>query len=106
LRPRLLAEVYLLCDLAATVTRNAHHRDGACGNRRPRDGHMRRLLPRTARELDAVNLEEANEPDRAREAGDQPACACDRAPHRPAFASQTDVRRGGAPVGTETHCAR
>jgi hypothetical protein len=65
-----LAEVYLSCDLVATLTKNAHHRDGVCGNRRSHDRNMRRLLPRTARGLDADHVEEANEPDRAREAGD------------------------------------
>jgi hypothetical protein len=102
LSPHLLAEVYLLCDLAATVTKNAHHRDGVCGHRRSHDGNMRRLLPRTAGGLDAVNLEEANQPDRARETGDQPACACGCAPHPPALPGQADC----APVGSETHCAR
>jgi hypothetical protein len=80
-RPQLLAEVYLTCDLAATVMKNAHRHDGACGNRRFRDGNMRRLLLRPVRGLDAVNLEEAHEPDCAGEAGDQSAGVADRAPH-------------------------
>ena len=88
----LLAEVYPRCDLVAMVTKNAHQHDGACGNRRCRDGNMCRLLLRSASGLDAVNLEEANESGRAGQAGYQPAGVAGRTPDT-------------AP-GTEILCAR
>jgi hypothetical protein len=56
----LLAEVCLGRDLTAMVTKNAHHHDGVCGVRRSDDGDLRRLLPRSADEVDAADLEEAN----------------------------------------------
>jgi hypothetical protein len=101
-----LAEVYPGCDLTATVTKNAHHRDGVCRNRRSRDGNVRRLLLRSACGPEAVNLEEANESDRAGEADDQPACAADRAPDPAELPGRVDPRRRGTPLGAETHCAR
>jgi len=73
--------VYLACDLTATVTKDAHHHDRACGDRRARDGNLRRLLLRSARGLDAADLEAENESDGAWEARDQPARVDDRTPH-------------------------
>jgi len=66
----LLAEVYLGCDLPATAAKDAHHHDGGCGSVRARDSNVDRLLRRPARGLNAVNLEEANESDRAGQARD------------------------------------
>jgi hypothetical protein len=105
-RAALLADVYLACDLAAMVTMNAEHRDGVCGNRGSRDSNVCRLLLRSARGLDAVNLEEANESDHAGKAGNQPARGADRAPHPAPLSARADVGRRGAHLGTETHCAR
>lgn len=68
-----------MCDLAATVMHDAHYRDGARGNRRARDGSSRRLLLWSARGLGADHLEEADEPDRAGQADDQPAGIAGRA---------------------------
>jgi hypothetical protein len=55
-----LAEVYLGRDLTAMVTKNAHHHDGVCGVRRFDHGDLRRLLLRSAHEVNAVDLEKAN----------------------------------------------
>jgi hypothetical protein len=64
-----LAEVYLGRDLTAMVSKNADHHDGVCGVRRVCDGDVRRLLLRSARWVDAVNLAEANQSDRVGETG-------------------------------------
>jgi hypothetical protein len=64
-----LAEVYLERDLTATVNKNAHHNDGVCGVRRPGNRDMCRLLLRSTRRVDAVNLEEADQSNRVGQAG-------------------------------------
>src|ERR1700730_19460888 len=93
----LLAEVYLGRDLTAMVTKNAHHHDGVCGVRRADDGDMRRLLLRSAHGFDAVDLEEANQPDRVGEAGGQSA----RAGRGPSYSSAIATRAHGRPVRDE-----
>lgn len=58
--PCLVAEMYLVRDLAAIAAKDAHFHDSACGYRRARDRTLCRLLLRPACRLDTFNLEEAN----------------------------------------------
>src|SRR5262249_30872267 len=66
----LLAEVFLACALPATATKDAHLHDGSCGDLRAGGSTVHRLPLRPAGWLDAFNVEEANESDRAGAARD------------------------------------